>query len=548
MGITLYKNIVNGEQNFHKQSLQHLRENINSLVHLADSTIQIDSQILEDSITHLSTNSLVENALVINPNGDILFANNFAWRDEAVSQYLPNLNLQNFNRVKKTRKAIIEYIKEKQTYVAMMSFSFPDEKATLRNLSKGVIYLSYDISEALSNLRYRVIVQNTPEMILMLILVLLLMAALQYFLIKPLNAITLATKDIAKGNFNVKVEHSGVIEIQQLAATFNKMNKRISSYIFEIDKRADHIQGILDNTFDGIITINQFGVVVSINSKVEKIFKIRANDILGENIKSLMPEKYEVNHDQYLDNYVTTGNAQIIGIGREVQGQRSDGSVFPMDLAVTEIESDTKERMFVGIVRDITERKEKEKEVEDAREKLIKANSQLEELIRTDGLTGINNRRSFDEMIVTELNRAIRQIDDIALLIFDVDFFKKYNDHYGHVEGDQCLIQVAQAAKEQFQRSGELVARYGGEEFAVIMPHTNIDIAYMAANKLLKKVAELKIEHVDSTVSKYVSISIGVVSIKPHLNHTVKDLIEAADSALYDAKEKGRDQVVIFQK
>ena len=548
MGITLFTSIVNGKQNLHQQSLQYLRGNINSLVHLADSTIQIDSQILEDSITQLSTNSLVENALVINPNGDILFANNFALRGEPVNQFLPNLNLKYFNRVKRTRKAIIEYIEEKKTYIAMMSFSFPSEKATLRNLSKGVIYLSYDMSEALANSRNKILVQNTPEMILTLILALFLMVALQYFLIKPLNEIRLATKDMAKGNFNVKVEYSGFIEIQQLADTFNKMNERISSYISEIDKRADHIQGILDNTFDGIITINQFGVVVSINSKVEEIFKIRTNDILGKNIKILMPEKYKVNHDQYLENYITTANAQIIGVGREVQGQRSDGSVFPMDLAVTEIESDTKERMFIGIVRDITERKAKEKEVEDARENLTKANLQLEELIRTDGLTGINNRRSFDEMIVAELNRAIRQIDDIALIIFDVDFFKKYNDHYGHVKGDQCLIKVAQTAKEQFQRSGELVARYGGEEFAVIMPHTNIDIACMAANKLLKKVADLKIEHVESTVSKHVSISIGIVSIKPHLNHTVKDLIEAADSALYDAKENGRDQFVIFQK
>ena len=548
MGITLYTNIVHGEQNLHKQSLQYLRENIVSLAYLADSIIHIDSQILEDSITKLSTNPLVKNVLVINPKGEILFANNFAWRGEPVSQFLPNLKVKRFNKLKETRKAVVEYNEEKQIYIAMMSFSFPAEKTTLRNFSKGAIYLSYDISEALSNLRYRVIVQSTPELILMFMLVLLLMAALQYFLIKPLNAITLATKDIAKGNFNIKIENSGVIEIQQLAVTFNEMNERISSYISEIHKRANHIQGIIDNTFDGIIIINQFGIVVSINSKVEEIFKIKTNDIIGKNVKSLMPEQYEVNHDQYLDNYVTTGKAQIIGIGQEVQGQRSDGSVFPMDLAVTEIESDTKERMFIGIVRDITERKEKEKEVEDARENLTKANSQLEELIRTDGLTSINNRRSFDEMIVAELNRAIRQINDIALLFFDVDFFKKYNDHYGHVEGDQCLIQIAQAAKEQFQRSGELVARYGGEEFAVIMPHTNIDIAYKAANKLVKRIADLKIEHVESTVSEYVSISIGVVSIKPHLNHTVKDLVEAADSALYDAKEKGRAQAVIFQK
>ena len=545
-GVSLLLSIKQSTNNLREQSLEYLRLNIATIARLADRTIIKDPQTLEDSVTQLSTNPLVKNIAVIKPHGEILFASNFSWRGTMANQSLPNFRVEQLTQTKKTRKVVINYIEEKQVFVAMMSFAYQSDEPSLRNLNKGIIYLSYDISDALNQFHYTAIYQRIPEVIAMLVLVILLMVILHRYVIKPINSIKKATVDAAQGDFNTKIDLVGPIEIQQLAKTFNMMNEKISSNIHELDNSSRKIKGILDNTFDGIITINESGTVLSFNLMAEKIFMIEANDIIGKNVKTLMPHDYKVKHDQYIRNYTNGNKAQIIGIGREVQGQRSDGSVFPMELAITEIISDDL-RMFIGIVRDITVQKEKEKEVTAIQENLTKANAQLEELIRTDGLTNIANRRSFDETIIAELNRAIRQESNLSLLMFDVDFFKKYNDHYGHVAGDKCLIELAKATKKLFQRSGELVARYGGEEFAVILPNSTSEYAIKLANMLLKKIEDLKIVHEESLSSEFVSISIGVVTMQPTIQHTVKDLIQAADSALYEAKENGRGQAATFE-
>jgi diguanylate cyclase (GGDEF)-like protein len=256
----------------------------------------------------------------------------------------------------------------------------------------------------------------------------------------------------------------------------------------------------------------------------------------------LMPEPYQNQHDGHIDNYVKTGQPRAIAMDREVEGLRKNGAKFPMDVALTEVRSEGK-RFFIGIIRDITERKAKGIEVEKAREELALANKELEKLVHTDGLTSIANRRYFDEVLKNEFQRALRQKYHISLLMFDVDHFKKYNDHYGHSDGDKCLIKIALATDGQFRRAGELVARYGGEEFVVILPNTDADTAKKDAENLLGKIRSLRINHEASPTSEYVSISIGVSTMIPSRDTTLKHLLLSADEALYKAKENGRDQV-----
>ena len=542
IGFSLIMSTAQSSQTLHSQSLEYVRQNIATLSHLAERTIQTDSQIIEDSITQLSTNPLIEAVAIIKPDGEILYGTDFSWRGEKAVEVLPHFSRENLHQAQQSRRAIILNVEDGQAYMAMMSYSHPSNTTSLRNVNKGVVFLCYNISETLTQSRITAIYQRIPEVIALLFLALLLTELLRRYVVLPIESIKSATHDIADGKFDSTITPTGPKEIKELTRTFNAMHDKLSTTISALDSRTQQIQGILDNAFDGIITIDTEGTILSFNRTAEELFKVDADEVIGQNVKTLMPDQYKIHHDQYIGNYLDTGDAKIIGTGREVQGQRKDGSIFPMELAVTEVSS-AGQRTFIGIVRDITERKDKENEVARIQQSLAEANERLEELVRTDSLTGISNRRSFDEVLATEFNRAIRQKHPISLLMFDVDFFKKYNDHYGHVEGDQCLIKIAQAANNLFRRSGELVTRYGGEEFAVILPNTSIEDAQRSATLLLERIANLKIEHVESTSSNYVSISIGAASMTPSIQQSVKDLISESDTALYNAKGNGRNQV-----
>lgn len=170
------------------------------------------------------------------------------------------------------------------------------------------------------------------------------------------------------------------------------------------------------------------------------------------------------------------------------------------------------------------------------------ANEELAQLAMLDGLTGIANRRYLDISLHKEIARARRNVLPLTLIIADIDFFKKYNDHYGHLQGDECLKSVAKALQQTLLRPGELVARYGGEEFCMILPDTNEKNAIIMADKLLNSVRALECQHAGIDPHALLSISLGVVSIIPDHNLTVKSLIELADKKLYQAKENGRNQ------
>jgi diguanylate cyclase (GGDEF)-like protein len=184
--------------------------------------------------------------------------------------------------------------------------------------------------------------------------------------------------------------------------------------------------------------------------------------------------------------------------------------------------------------------------------------AELQRLSTVDALTGIANRRAFDEALSQEWRRMMRHGTALSLLLIDVDFFKRFNDTYGHVAGDRCLHAVAQALARRTRRAGEMAARYGGEEFAVLLPHSNREEAGRLAELLCASVRELAIPHAGSTAAPNVTISIGVATIAElpptaaalsreassstsQLGATV--LIETADQALYRAKTSGRDRV-----
>lgn len=194
---------------------------------------------------------------------------------------------------------------------------------------------------------------------------------------------------------------------------------------------------------------------------------------------------------------------------------------------------------LLGIVesfKDITERKH-------IAEDLEKANQELHRLSIIDGLTQIANRRRFDECLNLEWARMAREKTPLSLIICDVDCFKLYNDHYGHLLGDDCLRSVSKAIDQCTRRPSDLAARYGGEEFAVLLPNTNAEGAFFVAESIRNKVQSLRIDHAVSPVHQHVTLSLGVSSVIPDYDSTPQMLLEASDGALYDAKREGRNRV-----
>ncbi|MGK7876492.1 MAG: diguanylate cyclase [Xenococcaceae cyanobacterium] len=191
---------------------------------------------------------------------------------------------------------------------------------------------------------------------------------------------------------------------------------------------------------------------------------------------------------------------------------------------------------FAVTFRDITERKQMELALQEA-------NLELQLQANLDGLTQVANRRRFDECFPQEWRRCAREKLPLSLIMCDVDYFKSYNDTYAHQAGDDCLKHVAQAISRAVKRPADLVVRYGGEEFAVILPNTPSEGAVQVAEAIRDEVQQLKIPHAQSDVSEYVTLSLGVSSIVPTQELSPEALIAAADKALYQAKEQGRDLV-----
>ncbi|MGI0481413.1 diguanylate cyclase domain-containing protein [Geminocystis sp. CENA526] len=207
--------------------------------------------------------------------------------------------------------------------------------------------------------------------------------------------------------------------------------------------------------------------------------------------------------------------------------------------------------------QDITQRKEAEKflseynrileqQVNDRTLELQKLNQELSKLANLDGLTQIANRRRFDNYLAIEWQRHLREKQSLALILMDIDYFKLYNDYYQHQKGDECLITVAQNIDKIPKRSSDLVARYGGEEFVVVLPNTDAEGALIIAEEMRLAILNLQIPHVRSNVCPYVTLSLGISTMTPDFDLTPCQLINQCDRALYLSKQRGRNQVTIF--
>lgn len=291
---------------------------------------------------------------------------------------------------------------------------------------------------------------------------------------------------------------------------------------------------IIEHTHDAIIATSLDGTVVKWNLAAAKLFGIDEENALGRSILKMFSGDARHKLRKYFDA-IQQGGSEFVEY--ELCVRNSTGRKIYFDTLLSAIKDPAGQVIGVSaIVRDVTERKLTEQVLSQMRR-------DLERMSYEDGLTGVANRRMFDMTLAKEWRRALRSGRAVSLIMVDVDYFKAFNDRYGHQEGDECLKKVANTLKQVIGRSSDLVARYGGEEFAILLPETELLESRRLAERCRDKVRAMAIPHELSDAASVVTISLGISSVVPGLNAAETDLLNSADAMLYQAKELGRDQV-----
>ena len=297
----------------------------------------------------------------------------------------------------------------------------------------------------------------------------------------------------------------------------------------ELEKSQNQLQSIIHNVMDGIITINESGEIQGFNPAAEQIFGYLQQEVLGKNVKMLMPEPDRSEHDAYIKRYLNTGQARILGLrGREVMAIRKNGEQFPMELSVSKMVLSGLS-YFIGIVRDITERKLVEEK--------------LAHFAHHDYLTDLPNRILFLNTLEHSTLLAKRNNYKVAVLFLDLDGFKQANDTLGHDSGDLLLQEVAKRLTG-LVRTSDTVARVGGDEFTLVLNNIESDEnAALMSNKIIASLSEpfdLKGQQC------HVGGSIGI-SIYPDDSKSLEKLISQADEAMYLAKQSGKNTYKFYR-
>ena len=271
-----------------------------------------------------------------------------------------------------------------------------------------------------------------------------------------------------------------------------------------------------------------------IGPQIEELLGWPRNSWLGamDWIERIHPEDRE-----YTANFCISQSEHGVDHEADYRAIKADGSyVWIRDVVHVIRDDNGMTTDLIGFMFDISERKRMEEE-------LLTLNKKLEAWSHQDGLTGAANRRMLDRTMEAEWSRAKRSKAPLSLIAFDIDHFKQYNDRYGHVKGDECLVKVAHAITQMPLRSTDLFARYGGEEFVLVLPQTHAEAALQMAERCRAAVSDLQIPHRGSSTIGVVTVSVGVSTMIPSEDSPYTVLFERADNMLYQAKQSGRNCV-----
>lgn len=286
------------------------------------------------------------------------------------------------------------------------------------------------------------------------------------------------------------------------------------------------------------------GRITHVNTRMAEMLGYTRQELQSLSVQDINDDYDPHGHSNQREIIKQEGRLQL-----ETSRRAKSGRVIPVEVLAYYKESNERQTPHViAFVTDITSRKQAEEElnrlVAERTFELAEANRELEKLSITDGLTGLTNRRRFDEALAAECSRAQRANASLALAMIDIDHFKQFNDHYGHQRGDECLKNFANVLMQLTRRAGDLSARYGGEEFALIFTNTGRKEARLLAEEVCKAIEALAMPH-EASPFRIVTASIGVAILDPGSTYPPQDLIAHADAALYQAKRNGRNRFEI---
>lgn len=314
----------------------------------------------------------------------------------------------------------------------------------------------------------------------------------------------------------------------------------------QLAEREIFLSTVLETMGDGLVVADASGRMLSVTAPLCRMYGYDETELTGRNVSILVGGHDRTRHDSYLAQHVVRQEKTLFKRTVEGEGVRRDGTTFPVEVTITEMKADGN-MLFVGTIRDISERRailaelrQQQDKTEAVNRQLTRANEALEFLSTHDSLTGLPNRRHFDAFSERLWRHAIRHEEPVAILMIDIDFFKRYNDHYGHLAGDVCLRQIGELLGGTICRPDDIVARYGGEEFIAMLGNTGTDGATRLANALLDKVRQSALPNVQSEYG-VVTLCIGMAVVVPDKTARLEYWVQQADEALYRAKMGGRN-------
>lgn len=330
----------------------------------------------------------------------------------------------------------------------------------------------------------------------------------------------------------MKQEHTACLDSMQVLRTSEQKYKFLSS---QLEAIFDHIPGLVfykdkDNRF------------IRVNKYVADAYRKSKRELEGVSLYDLYPEEEA---RRYHEDDLAVLASGVARLNFEEPWQTADGMRWVSTSKIPLLDDHGAIQGIIGISMDITERKKSDILIQELIRRLETEKDKAQQSAMTDGLSGIPNRRYFDETLDKELYRLKRSGSPLALIMLDIDHFKKYNDRYGHVAGDDCLKLVAETIRSNIGRAPDFAARYGGEEFAIVMPDTDIHGAMIVAERLRLSIESLGVPHEDSSTAAHVTISLGVASVYPETIDSPEVLVRLADEALYEAKHSGRNRSVV---
>lgn len=306
------------------------------------------------------------------------------------------------------------------------------------------------------------------------------------------------------------------------------------------------LQVAVEYAHDGIVITDARlpdNPIIYVNPSFEKMTGYSSRDVIGTNCRFLQGP--EVRQEGLTD--LRRALKEHRGCIVTLRNYRRDGEMFWNELSIAPMfGADGRVSHYVGIQKDVSLRVRAVDQIVRYQEQLTKANRALRQLAVHDELTRLYNRRHFGDSYTREWRRSSRERRSLAILMFDIDHFKEYNDTYGHIEGDKCLRAVAEALRSTMRRPADMVARYGGEEFVVMAPGLGTRRALMLAESIRRTVGGLGLEHRGSHVAPVVTVSAGVASVVPSSSFRPDQLLDMADKMLYRAKRQGRNQAVAY--